>query len=676
MSTYSNVGDSNFFSAFGDKSNEDLKQFEIAKEKQIDIDMNKSYDLERELALLMKDEEDDEIKDCRINMDNENSNLSSFSNFIKNNNIFNISAIKWENNNNNNANNKNNPNNLENEEKGNYNISNISNNFPSSSQNFNIQNYENNNNIQNNIFHSSKYSFGSGNDKILDLDKNYINNNLNNNINNNINSNINIINNNFSFNINNNNFGVPKNIYNYHLNNNQSYDFYSNAYKVYNMNNYINFSNNKTFFNNNTNKSFIDNPVYYNNYHKKSCYHPHKKKTFNNKKNNFNQNQNQININNQNNVSGFSKMSNISKNNMSGFSKMSNLSKNNNNRITNNNNDKVISMIKDQNKNKYIQKKIEEKNTAFLHKLYQQMKHNLYEIINDQYGNYVIQKFLDYCDKQILSAILRQLYKYNDKSIYEISINKYGTRALQKLFEKIAGCLKDEDVEIIKAAIKGNVTSMSKNINGNHVIQSIIKNIKNKEVMSFMYKEINQNLIEILKTKPGFCVFTEMTSNFSNEDKNNIYENILKNIDKLINDEFGNFIIQKLLEMHNKNYNLKIFNYIKDKIVYLSSQKYSSKVIESCMADSIIKNKVIRKIIEGNNIKDLILDNFGNYIVQKALFYSKDNEEIFMSIINTIKKNIDLLKNWGELGQKIYNKLIKKYGQYFDNNNNNDDLKK
>ena len=55
---------------------------------------------------------------------------------------------------------------------------------------------------------------------------------------------------------------------------------------------------------------------------------------------------------------------------------------------------------------------------------------------------------------------------------------------------------------------------MIKNINGNHVIQIIIKNIKNKDVMSFMFKEINQNLIKILKTKPGFCVFTEMTKIF------------------------------------------------------------------------------------------------------------------------------------------------------------------
>ena len=121
-----------------------------------------------------------------------------------------------------------------------------------------------------------------------------------------------------------------------------------------------------------------------------------------------------------------------------------------------------------------------------------------------------MQKYLDYCDKQILSAILKQLYKYNEKAIYEISINKYGTRALQKLFEKIANYIKEEDVEIIIASIKGNITSMIKNINGNHVIQSIIENIKNKDIMAFLYKEINQNLIEILKTKPGFCVFEKI----------------------------------------------------------------------------------------------------------------------------------------------------------------------
>ena len=300
------------------------------------------------------------------------------------------------------------------------------------------------------------------------------------------------------------------------------------------------------------------------------------------------------------------------------------------------------------------------------------MKYNLYDIINDQYGNYVIQKYIDYCDKKILSAILKQLFKHSEKAIYEISINPYGTRALQKLFEKISNYIKEEDIERIQKSIKGNIVSMIKNINGNHVIQSIIENIKNKEIMSFINKEINQNqnLIEILTTKYGYCVFLKIINNFSNEDVNNIFENILKNIDKLINDEYGNFIIQKVIKINNKNYNYKIYNYIKDKIVHLSSQKFSSNVIECCLADpSTIKYKVVKKIIEGNNIKDLMADKYGNYIIQKALSYFKENEEIFFVIINTIKKNINILKNGDELGQKIYDRLMTNYGQFIDSGN-------
>ena len=350
-----------------------------------------------------------------------------------------------------------------------------------------------------------------------------------------------------------------------------------------------------------------------------------------------------------------------------------NINNKNKNKINNNNNnEKVISMIKDQYKNKYIQKKIEEKSPKFLYKLYHEMKYNLYDIINDQYGNYVIQKYIDYCDKKILSAILKQLFKHSEKAIYEISINPYGTRALQKLFEKISNYIKEEDIERIQKSIKGNIVSMIKNINGNHVIQSIIENIKNKEIMSFINKEINQNqnLIEILTTKYGYCVFLKIINNFSNEDVNNIFENILKNIDKLINDEYGNFIIQKVIKINNKNYNYKIYNYIKDKIVHLSSQKFSSNVIECCLADpSTIKYKVVKKIIEGNNIKDLMADKYGNYIIQKALSYFKENEEIFFVIINTIKKNINILKNGDELGQKIYDRLMTNYGQFIDSGN-------
>jgi len=90
---------------------------------------------------------------------------------------------------------------------------------------------------------------------------------------------------------------------------------------------------------------------------------------------------------------------------------------------------------------------------------------------------------------------------------------------------------------------------------------------------------------------------------------------------------------------------------------------------------TIIINKIINKLAKPEMLKDLICDEHGNYIVQKALIHSKDNEEIFSIIINNIKKNEDLLKNDDDLRQKIYEKLKKNYGQFLDSNENKEDNK-
>ena len=159
--------------------------------------------------------------------------------------------------------------------------------------------------------------------------------------------------------------------------------------------------------------------------------------------------------------------------------------KNNHNKMKNN--EKYILMIKSQKGSKAIQKKIEEKHNEFTSGLYEQIKNNLFEIINDQYGNYVMQKFADNCDKKILSLMLKKLYCGTNNTdnnfknyLYEISINPYGTRALQKILENLGNSMTEEDINIILKFTKGNIYQMIKDINGNHVIQSIIENIKKK----------------------------------------------------------------------------------------------------------------------------------------------------------------------------------------------------
>ena len=347
-------------------------------------------------------------------------------------------------------------------------------------------------------------------------------------------------------------------------------------------------------------------------------------------------------------------------------------------------NDNLKLMLKDQKSSKYIQKKIEEKSPEFLYKLYEQMKNNLYDIMTDQYGNYVIQKFVENCDKILISKMLKKLsHNINNKSLFEISINNYGTRPLQKMIENLSSNMTQQDINILLNLTKGNVFNLIKDINGNRVIQSIIQNIKNKEVLTPIYKEMNESIIDIIKTKSGCCVFAKVILNIIENDLNIMVDTLFDNINKCINDEFGNISLKRIIKLNNENYNEKIFNYIKDNLVNLSCQKYSSNVIEACIDNTTsLKKKTIEKLIENeNNIHDLIFDQFGNYIIQNALQNGEEKE--FNIIIENIKKNEKQLKQ-SQHGKIIFEKLMKNYKQYLvdnktnknDNENNNKTKKK
>ena len=329
-------------------------------------------------------------------------------------------------------------------------------------------------------------------------------------------------------------------------------------------------------------------------------------------------------------------------------------------------------MLKDQKGSKFIQKKIEEKSSDFLYKLYEQIKNNLFDIITDQYGNYVIQKFADNCDKKLLSKMLKKLSQnVNNKTLYEISTNNYGTRPLQKILDNLSSNLSQQDINIILNFTKGNVQNLIKDINGNRVIQSIIQNIKNKEVLTPIYKEMNEHITEIIKTKSGCCVFAKVIQNITENDLNSMVEIIISKINEFVNDEFGNISLKRIIKLNNENYNEKIFNYIKDNIIQLSCQKFSSNVIEACIDNTTsLKKKTIEKIIEiENGIHDLIFDQYGNYIVQNALQNAEKKE--FDIIISQIKENEKKLKQTHN-GKKIFEKLMKNYKQYlFENKNEN-----
>ena len=472
--------------------------------------------------------------------------------------------------------------------------------------------------------------------------------------------------------------GEKENIINMTNSNTSSFDFHSNSVDFNNINlmkgmYYSQTPNNTIYYNSNYFKNnkrynkFQDNYSqsqylrdYYSNRNQSNKNYIYSAKTFNNMDNNINYNE----------LSRASVQSLNINNNYNKYNTINNYYHQNNMRTkmrdeqNKSYNENLKLKLKDQKWSKFIQKKIDEKSSDFLYKFYEQIKNNLFDIMVDQYGNYVIQKFVDNCDKKLISKMLEKLSQnVKNKTLYEISINNYGTRPLQKMLENLSSNMTQEDINIILNLTKGNVQNLIKDINGNRVIQSIILNIKNKEVLTPIYKEMSENITEIIKTKSGCCVFSKVLSNIIEDDLTNIVDIIITNINQFINDEFGNISLKRIIKLNNENYNTKIFNCIKDNIIHLSCQKFSSNVIEACIDNTTsLKKKTIGKLIENeNNIHVLILDQYGNYIIQNAL-QNADQKE-FDIIIEHIKENEKKLRQ-SQYGKIIIEKLMKNYKNY------------
>lgn len=84
-------------------------------------------------------------------------------------------------------------------------------------------------------------------------------------------------------------------------------------------------------------------------------------------------------------------------------------------------------------------------------------------------------------------------------------------------------------------------------------------------------------------------------------------------------------------------------------------------MIEKCLEHNSteIKEAMVKEIMQANSFFDFLLDQYGNYVIQKAL--SVAVEPFFSEFIDRLKPDIERLRMSNDFGLKIYNRLVKQY---------------
>ncbi|KAJ3452427.1 pumilio 2 [Anaeramoeba flamelloides] len=261
------------------------------------------------------------------------------------------------------------------------------------------------------------------------------------------------------------------------------------------------------------------------------------------------------------------------------------------------------------------------------------------ELCKDQFGSRFIQQKLQYATEEEKDEILNRiefkainLIKHVFGSpeqitrlmnilfghILELSLDIYGCRVVQKAFEVADLDSKKKMVH----ELQGNVLQLVYDQNGNHVIQKCIECIPNEDV-EFIIKIFAERFETLSKHPFGCRAVQRILKYYTGKYLNEILKELFELVTTFVKEQYGNYVIQFLLTEGTREQKSLIISKITPNVHEFSLHKFASNVVEKCLLNGTKKekSKIIEKLLEndGEILKDMMKDQYGNYVVQKIL---------------------------------------------------------
>ena len=320
-----------------------------------------------------------------------------------------------------------------------------------------------------------------------------------------------------------------------------------------------------------------------------------------------------------------------------------------------------LNLIKTQLGFKILDERAKSNNKFANELLFPELINNLSNICCDILGNMLIQTLIDVLSSENLDLFLSSI----QEQLFDICLTEHGSRAIQKLLERIHSnpLLMNKLIFYLN---QKDIGILFKSGYGNHLIQKYLVIIKNVELTNFIYNYLYKNFMDIASSKYGVCVIQKGLSEGNIIQRKKIVNLILTNLNAIMKDCYGNFIIQFIFFKFYKNKFdeiLPIIEKIEENMVDFCTNKFSSSVIEKSFEknERKIGERFIKCLFEhhANDIIDILLNSYGKYVIKKACNFEN---KLFRNMIS--KTIIGKLNQMKEEGEKIIQIIKNDYPEF------------
>lgn len=257
------------------------------------------------------------------------------------------------------------------------------------------------------------------------------------------------------------------------------------------------------------------------------------------------------------------------------------------------------------------------------------------EAMVDPFGNYLFQKIAE----RVTFAERVILVRSVSARLVNASLNLHGTRSVQKIVEL---CAADEAVfaragrrppetagDIMTQSLASAAARLCIDSHGNHVIQRILLKLPYQQ-SQFVFEAVAASVGDVARHRHGCCVIQRCLDSPPSEARSLLVRRIVEKSLELMQDAYGNYVVQYVLDVCGDEDVHAVCESVVGKVSLLAIQKFSSNVMEKCLerCTDRVREQYLIELSDQDKIRELMMDPFGNYVIQRALSVATHSQAI------------------------------------------------
>ena len=184
----------------------------------------------------------------------------------------------------------------------------------------------------------------------------------------------------------------------------------------------------------------------------------------------------------------------------------------------------------------------------------------------------------------------------------------------------------------------------------------------------FIFDAVAASVEDVARHRHGCCVIQRCLDSRHSAARTHLVTRIVEKSLELMQDAYGNYVVQYVLDVCGDDEVHSVCESVIGKVCVLAVQKFSSNVMEKCLerCTDRVREEYLNELNDSDRICQLMMDPFGNYVVQRALSVSTHAQAI--RLVETMKPHLSS-QNGGGIrntagGRRILGKICRRFPNF------------